>query len=283
VNVAVASGKGGTGKTTVAVGLALSMADADNGSPPPLLLDCDVEAPDAHLFLRPHFHRTASASVLVPTIDSNLCELCGDCVDVCRYNALAVLGSEVLVFPELCHSCGSCLHNCPTGAISETPREIGVLEAGRSNGLSFARGVLNIGEPMAVPLIAQLKEWRQSPAGGLTILDAPPGTSCPVVETLRGTDYVILVTEPTPFGLHDLELAVELVRALDLPMGVVINRDGIGDARVEPYCASEDIPVLLRIPFDRGVAEGMARGGSLPDVRPEFHELFRLLVERIET
>jgi MinD superfamily P-loop ATPase len=282
MKIAVASGKGGTGKTTVAVGLALSVAGAKEEWECPLLLDCDVEAPDAHLFLRPVFDEAASASVQIPLIDPDRCVMCGDCVAVCRFNALALLGGEVMVLPELCHGCGSCVHNCQSRAITEIPRKIGMLEAGRSNGLSFARGILNVGEAMAVPVIGQLKRWKERNTDGLIILDAPPGTSCPVVKTLDGADYVVLVTEPTPFGLHDLRLAVEMVREMKLPMGVIINRDGIGDEAVESFCADEGLPVLLKIPFDREVAEGLAKGRALPEIRPKYREFFLLVMERIE-
>jgi len=282
MRIAVASGKGGTGKTTVAVGLALSLAGSRKEWERPLLLDCDVEAPDAHLFLRPEFEETVPAPVQVPRIDMERCIVCGDCAAVCRFNALAVLGGQVVVLPELCHSCGSCVHHCPPRAITEIPRTIGTLEAGRSNGISLARGILNVGEAMAVPVISQLKRWKENHPGGLTILDAPPGTSCPVVETLGGADYVLLVTEPTPFGLHDLRLAVEMVREMKIPMGVIINRDGIGDEAVEAFCEAEGLPVLLRIPFDREIAEGLARGRTLLEVRPEFRDMFRRMMERIE-
>jgi MinD superfamily P-loop ATPase len=281
MRIAVASGKGGTGKTAVAVGLALSAATSRNGRSPPLVLDCDVEAPDAHIYLQPEMERTVPASVPVPEIDPERCQLCGDCAEACRFNALALLGQELTVFPELCHSCGSCLHICQHRAIRETPRVMGVLEEGASKGVRFAHGVLNVGEAMAVPLIRQLKEWQETAPESLVILDSPPGTSCPVVETLSGVDFVVLVTEPTPFGLHDLQLAVELVRALDLPMGVIVNRDGIGDDRVERYCAAEGLRVLLKIPFDREIAEGMARARSLPAIRPEYLERFRSVMEEL--
>jgi len=285
MRIAVASGKGGTGKTTVAVSLALSLttdgAPAGGARYPPLLIDCDVEAPDAHLFLRPTIEKTAAASVLVPAVDESRCTLCGLCADVCEYNALAVLGDEVLLFPELCHGCGSCSLVCPEGAISEGPRVVGRLEAGHAGELRFARGVLNVGEPMPVPVIRQLKAWARPQPGQLSLLDAPPGTSCPMVEVVRDADFVLLVTEPTPFGLHDLELAVEVVRELGLAAGVVINRDGIGDQGVDDLCASEDLPILLRIPFDRSVAEALARGETLIDVWPEYRDRLRELARGV--
>jgi MinD superfamily P-loop ATPase len=275
MRIAVASGKGGTGKTTVAVSLALSLAtdDASIGGAryPPLFLDCDVEAPDAHLFLRPTIEQTAEASVLMPRVDEGRCTLCGLCAEVCEYNALAVLGDEVLLFPELCHGCGSCSLICPEGAISERPRVVGRLEAGHAGELQFARGVLNVGEPMPVPVIRQLKAWARPQPGQLSVVDAPPGTSCPMVEVVRDADFV----------LHDLQLAVEVMRELGLAAGVVINRDGIGDQGVDDLCASEDLPILLRIPFQRSVAEGLARGKTLIDVRPEYRDRLRELARDV--
>lgn len=241
-----------------------------------------MEAPDAHLFLQPELNQNTPVVVPVPNIDPARCVLCGDCAAVCQFNALAVLGEEVLVFPELCHGCGSCVHVCQTRAIYETPREIGLLEAGVGQGVRFAHGVLNVGEAMAVPIISQLKKWKEADGEGPIVLDAPPGTSCPMVETVTGADFVLLVTEPTPFGLHDLELAVAVVRELKLPFGVIINRDGIGNGRVEEFCVDQDIPILMKIPFDRAIAEGIAKGENLLAIRPGFQSLFDQVIERIE-
>jgi MinD superfamily P-loop ATPase len=277
MRIAVASGKGGTGKTTVAVSLALSLAEDSV----PLFLDCDVEAPDAHLFLHPTIQDEAKATVPVPQIDESRCTLCGDCAEVCKFNALALLGDQVLVFPELCHGCGSCTLICPARAIREVPRTVGTLEAGAVDGFRFARGLLKVGEAMPVPVIRQLKSWAIPGPGQITIADTPPGTSCPMVETVVGSDFVIMVTEPTPFGLHDLELAVEVVRELGFPVGVVINRDGIGDHSVEGFCATEDLPILLRIPFERETAEGIARGKTLIDIHPEYREALIQMTLRI--
>lgn len=278
MNIAVASGKGGTGKTTVATSLALALS-VDN---PVQVLDCDVEAPNAHLMLKPLYTCSREAVVLVPVVDETRCNLCGICAEVCQYQAIAVVGQQVLVFPEMCHGCGSCALNCPSKAIMEVPHVLGKLEGGITpEGIRFAHGLLNIGEALAVPVISQLKAAFPPRAGEITIVDAPPGTSCPVVEAVRGADYVILVTEPTPFGLHDLKLAYELTCELNLPAGVIINRDGIGDEEVEVFCAEVGLPVLLRIPMDREVAAGIARGIPLVTIRPGYHALFREIVTAI--
>jgi MinD superfamily P-loop ATPase len=276
--VAVASGKGGTGKTTVATGLALALSDEH----PVLFLDCDVEAPNAHLLLDPLLEQRADSTLPIPEVDEEICQLCGTCAEVCQYNAIAVAGDRVLIFPELCHGCGSCTLNCPEGAIGEVPHPLGVLESGEAGqGIRFARGVLNVGQPMAVPVIRDLKRRHPPEPDEVMILDAPPGTSCPVVEVVREADYVLLVTEPTPFGLHDLKLAYSLTQELDLPAGVIINRDGIGDGGVDDFCAQVGLPVLLRIPLDREIAAGIARGTPLVRLRPEYGPRLRELFEAI--
>jgi MinD superfamily P-loop ATPase len=276
--VAVASGKGGTGKTTIATGLALALSDEH----PVLFLDCDVEAPNAHLLLDPRLEQRADSTLPIPEVDEEICQLCGTCAEVCQYNAIAVAGDKVLIFPELCHGCGSCTLNCPEGAIGEVPHPLGVLESGEAGqGIRFARGVLNVGQPMAVPVIRDLKRRHPPEPDEVVILDAPPGTSCPVVEVVREADYVLLVTEPTPFGLHDLKLAYSLTQELDLPAGVIINRDGIGDDGVDDFCAQVGLPVLLRIPLDREIAAGIARGTPLVRLRPEYGPRLRGLFEEI--
>jgi len=287
MRIAVASGKGGTGKTTVATSLALSLAaDRAQSSPaldPPLFLDCDVEAPNAHLFLKPTFERRQEVGLLIPRVDEAKCTHCGKCAEVCQYHAIAALGKKVLVFPQLCHGCGSCALICPEHAISEVQDVMGVLENGATaSGIAFARGVMNVGEPMATPIIRQLKKWAAPTlrADQIVILDASPGTSCPVVESVRGADFLLLVTEPTPFGLHDLRLAVQVGRELNLPMGVVINRDGIGDGSVDDFCEREGLPILMRIPFERAIAEGTAQGRPLVEIHPEYFSQFRQLYTR---
>ncbi len=273
--VSIASGKGGTGKTLVATSLALAL----KGSMPVTLLDCDVEEPNAHIYMGARLIRSEPVTVLVPYVDESQCISCGMCHDVCAFNAIAVLGSAVLVFKELCHGCGACSRFCPVGAITEVPHEIGVVEVGDADGICFVDGVLTIGQPMAPPIIRQVKRYAGS--DGVTIIDASPGTSCPVVEAVKGSDYCVLVTEPTPFGLHDLRLAVETMRELGLPHGAVINRVGLGDDRTEEYCRTEGMPVLMRIPFDQRIARSYSRGVPLLESLPEYRQHFLNLHEKI--
>jgi len=291
VIITVASGKGGTGKTTVAVSLALSLAESANPAHP-LFLDCDVEEPNAALFLRPTIQERREVGQMIPEVDLEKCTYCGRCAEVCQYNAIAVVPQKVLVFPELCHGCGSCTLNCPTAAIHEVLDVIGTVERGWAGPVEFAQGTMNVGEPMAVPIIRQLKQWAIPPdastgLGGTpgdrpVILDASPGTACPVVESMRGAEFVLMVTEPTPFGLHDLRLAVEVARdELGLPVGVVINRDGLGDQGVDEYCTAESIPILMRISLDRRIAEAYSDGGTLVEVLPEYREQFQNLYAAI--
>jgi MinD superfamily P-loop ATPase len=277
VILTVASGKGGTGKTTIACALALALAEQT-----PLLLDCDVEEPNAHIFMKPEFEEKIGVGIATPRVDEARCTACGRCGEVCQYHAIVAVGRKVMVFPELCHGCGSCTLQCPEEAISEFSRTVGVLESGMAQGgLPFARGVLNVGEPMASPLIRRLKRWSAEHDRGLIIRDAPPGTACPVVETMRGSDFVLLVTEPTPFGLHDLRLAVEVARQLGLPAAVLVNRDGVGDQGVDCYCEEEGLPILMRVPLDRRIGEAISRGHSLVEAFPEYAPRFRELYARI--
>lgn len=247
----VASGKGGTGKTTVAVGLAIVAERAQ-------LLDCDVEEPNAHLFLHPRLTERSLVTILVPEVDAQRCTHCGRCAEACQFHAIAVMAKQVLVFAELCHGCGACTLACPEEAIREVPREVGMVESGKSSRISFAHGRLNVGEPMATPVIRAVKAHLGSTR--LTIVDSAPGTACPVVEAAKGSDFCLLVTEPTPFGLSDLRLAVEVMVRLGVPCGVLINRSGEGDEATEAFCASENVPLLGRIPFDRRIAEAYAHG-----------------------
>ncbi|MCK4352259.1 ATP-binding protein [candidate division WOR-3 bacterium] len=265
--ISVASGKGGTGKTTIATNLALSIApinkkrtlkgSATNSNI--LFLDCDVEEPNAHIFLKPKFKKTYQVTIPVPEVDKRKCTYCGKCVEVCQYNAIAVVKNNVLIFPELCNGCGGCSLLCPEDAISEIKREIGIIEEGRADAINFIHGKLNIGEVRATPVIRSVKLKVKS-ENGITIIDVPPGTSCPVIEAVKGSDFCLLVTEPTPFGLNDLILAVEVLRKLGIPFGVIINRSDIGDKKVTEYCKQERIPILMHIPFDREIAVTYSNG-----------------------
>jgi len=272
--ISVASGKGGTGKTLVSTSLALSLKGAVQ------LLDCDVEEPNAHIFLKPVIERSEPVAIPVPQVDEEKCDFCKKCAEACAFNAIAVLPRKVLVFPELCHGCGACSYLCPRDAISEVGREIGVVEAGRSGDIGFVHGKLNVGEAMAPPLIRAVKRYRDN--SKTVIIDVPPGTSCPVVEAVEGSDFCILVTEPTPFGLNDLALAVEVVRKMGIRCGVVINRDQDGDRGTEEYCKSQGIPILLRIPLDTAIARLYSKGITLAEGLPQWQPAFRSLFDDIQ-
>ena len=272
--ISIASGKGGTGKTTVATNLALSLGKGTR------LLDCDVEEPNAHLFLYPEITETEDISTFIPIINDELCTACKKCSEICRFRALAVVKDTVLVFPELCHSCGGCVEVCPEGAIAEGKRVLGVMESGHCGELGFSQGRLRVGEAMSPPLI---KKVRSNHDGAKNIIiDAPPGTSCPVIAAMKGSDFVLMVTEPTPFGLHDLKLAVEAVRVLGIPSGLIINRSDIGDDRVTDYAGQENLPILMEIPFDRKIAEAYSCGKPIVEIMPEWKNEFRTLYRRIE-
>lgn len=272
--ISVASGKGGTGKTLVSTSLALSLEGAVQ------LLDCDVEEPNAHIFLKPVIDRSEPVTIPVPQVDAEKCDFCRKCAEACAFNAIAVLPQKVLVFPELCHGCGACSYLCPRDAISEVGREIGVVEAGRSGDIDFVHGRLNVGEAMAPPLIRAVKTHCDK--GKTVIIDVPPGTSCPVVEAVEGSDFCVLVTEPTPFGLNDLALAVEVVSKIGIGCGVVINRDQAGDNKTEEYCKAQGIPILLRIPLDTGIARLYSKGITLVEGMPQWQPAFRSLFQDIQ-
>ncbi len=285
--ICIAGGKGGTGKTTVAANLAVTLAQelAPQGTTV-TYLDCDVEEPNGHLFLHPILATSDRVTVPVPQVDLDLCVGCGKCAEVCQFNAITVINGKAMVFPELCHSCGGCRLACPTGAISPTRQEIGTVETGTAQSftqLNFVQGRLDIGQVKTPPVIKAVKE--HIPAGGIAILDAPPGTSCPVVESIRQADYLVLVTEPTPFGLHDLKLVVDMARVLGIPFGVVVNRAGIGDRALYTYCQAENIDILAEIPDDRQVAVAYSRGQLavevLPEIKTKFAQLGETLLEKV--
>jgi len=272
--ISVASGKGGTGKTTISTSLALSIEEE-----PVQFIDCDVEEPNSFIFLKPDNLKKKSATVLVPEIDKNKCTFCGLCQEICEYNALVVLKDNVLVLPELCHSCGGCSLLCPEKAISEVDREIGTIEMGKRNNIEIVYGRLNIGEAMPVPLVKMVKKYIQKT--NTVVIDAPPGTSCPVIEAVKDSDYCILVTEPTPFGLNDLKLAVGIMRELNKPFGVIINRHGMGDSGVEEYCREENIEILLKVPFEKEIAVAYSNGIPLVELYPDYKKKFKNILNMI--
>lgn len=271
--ISIASGKGGTGKTTVSTNLALSIDQEVQ------LLDCDVEEPNAHLFLNPIIEKNEPVLAPVPQIDLEKCTFCKKCMEICRFGAIAVLKKDVLIFENLCHSCGGCFEVCPEDAIIEKKRSLGEIEHGKAGKISFIHGRLDIGQVMVPPIIKKVRSY--SDPESVTIIDAPPGTSCPVIAAMSKADFILLVTEPTPFGLHDLKLAVETVKILGLPHGLVINRAGLGNDEVKNYANREGIPILMEIPFDKKIAQIYSKGEMIVDRLPEYKEKFQILFGKI--
>lgn len=276
--ISIASGKGGTGKTTVAVNLAACLGENA------ILLDCDVEEPNAHLFIEPELCLSIPVTTPVPEVDENKCNLCGKCEEICQFKSIVMVAETVLTFPELCHSCGGCFLVCPEDAIHEIPRELGVIKVGQKDGLEMVYGKLRIGEAMSPPLIKRVRGYES--VDKVTIIDAPPGTSCPVIAAIKDTDIVILVTEPTPFGLHDLKLAYGAVKKLGIPCGLVINRADLGDDKVKEFAGDAQIPILMEIPFDRKIAEIYSRGGLLVNemggMKGQFLDLYNKIRELVQ-
>ncbi len=280
--ITIASGKGGTGKTTIATNLALVAPDSQ-------YLDCDVEEPNGHLFLNPKIDEKRDVTMPIPKIDEELCTYCGQCAAACEFNALAVIGEKVMVFPELCHGCGACTFICPEKAITEISKVVGELEIGTADAviedkLIFGHGISKIGNPLTPPIIKKVKKLVKDDC--FVIMDAPPGTSCPMVQTLMGCDYCLFVTEPTPFGLNDLELAVGVARQLEIPCGILINRADSGDDQVRKYCQREAIPILMEIPFDRDLAFAYSKGEAAviknKSLRDGFLKLHKKIVAEVK-
>lgn len=271
--ISIASGKGGTGKTTVAVNLVLAI---ENGVQ---LLDCDAEEPNAHIFIRPKITEKKSVFVPMPEVDRAKCNLCGKCTQICAYNAIVIVKGKLLIFPELCHGCGACSYLCPQNAIREVNKEIGYLEVGNKNELDFVHGKLNIGEILVTFVIKEIKKLKNQ--NKTVIIDCPPGTSCPMITAVKDSDYCILVTEPTPFGLNDLILAVGVLRKLNIPFGVVINRSDLGNKNVENYCQKENIRILAKIPFSKEIAVAYSKGITIIDSLPSYKRLFQEMFDNI--
>ncbi|MCD6288809.1 MAG: ATP-binding protein [Candidatus Hydrogenedentes bacterium] len=277
MKIAIASGKGGTGKTTIATNLAVVLARTGETV---TYIDCDVEEPNGHLFLKPRIDESRPVNMLVPDVDFAKCTGCGRCGEICQYSAIACIAEQVMTFTELCHSCGGCALVCPENAISEVPLQIGTVETGTAqDGVRFVHGRLDVGKPLSPPVIKAVR--KEARPDGVTILDASPGTSCPVIEAVRDVDYLILVTEPTPFGLNDLRLAVEMARRLGLRFGVAINRSTVGDDKVREYCTDEHIELIVEIPDERSIAEAYSRGALAVDAVPEYRADIDKLVRTV--
>lgn len=276
LTLAVASGKGGTGKTTVSASLACAAADAGYKA---AYLDCDVEEPNGHLFLKPSINYRHMVGIPVPVVDQEKCIACGLCGEICQFSAIVCINKNVLTFDKMCHGCGGCSLVCPTEAITEESRNIGVVETGNCGNLKFYHGKLNIGEVLSPPLIKAVRSAVQD--NELSIIDASPGTSCPVIAAINGADYVLLVTEPTPFGINDLEIAVDMVKELRIPHAVVVNRSVPEYTLARDFCRDNNIKILTEIPDDRRVAEAYSIGKLPYSGVPGYRELFERLLNTV--
>lgn len=275
--IAVASGKGGTGKTTVAVALALALSRKQLRLQ---FIDCDVEEPNADLLMKPELAGEEPVEINIPVVDGTKCTGCGKCKDICEYNAVAVVKDKALIFENLCHGCGGCRLVCPENAISEKKKAIGTVSAGHKDGIVFLKGTLNVGEPMATPVVRAVKSMARDEL--LTILDSPPGTACPVIATVKDCDYCLLVTEPTPFGLYDLNLMLQVVKELGIPAGIVINKDDDWSVNIEAYASGQGVPVLMKIPFSREIATLCSKGIPLNQTDRTWDEEFHRLYGKVE-
>ncbi len=264
--IGIASGKGGTGKTTVAVNLAYVRERVH-------YMDCDVEGPNGHLFLKPEIDSERDSNILVPELIKDRCTYCGVCAEVCAYNAIFVAENNWTLFRELCHGCGSCTYFCPEKALKEVPVSIGTIREGRRGNIIFTGGELNIGEAMSPPLIRDVKRRMNREMD--VIIDAPPGTTCPAIEGIKDSDFVILVAEPTSFGLEDLKLMVEVVKKLNIPFGIFLNKKGMGgEGIIESFAESENIEIVGELPFDRTIGELTSRGEIISRVDDKYKEIF---------
>lgn len=271
--LSIASGKGGTGKTTVSVNLALSLGRVQ-------LIDCDVEEPNDNIFIKANIENIQDVNVEIPEINLDTCIKCGKCADFCVFNAIIDIPSGIKIFPGLCHSCGGCKLVCPNESISWKDKKIGIIRNGIKNQINFSEGILDVGESRPTPIIKALK-YQIIPSIDV-IIDCPPGTSCSFLESVKGTDFCILVTEPTPFGLNDLKIAVDALKEMRIPFGVIINRDGIGDDGVELFCTREEIPIILRIPHNEEIAKLYSNGKSFVDELPEIKMQLKSMFNNIK-
>lgn len=276
MRISVASGKGGTGKTLVATSLALSLIDLEE---PIQLLDCDVEEPNAHIFFPIATISEHQVSLPIPKVNYNKCQYCGKCSEVCQFNAIALMKRTLVIFPDVCHSCGGCWHLCPSGALEPSPREVGHVSVNQAGPLRLVSGKLKLGTHISPPVVQAVRKMEDSE--GIVIIDGPPGSSCPTMTAVADTDYCILVTEPTPFGLNDLSLAAEMLQVLGIPCGVIVNRDVLGNDLIDGYCQEKGLDILMRIPFQREIARSYAKGIPLVKSHPEWQEKFYQLYQKI--